>query len=195
MEKGEVYKKHVRGSKYVYGYGNIFYRYPGGGKSFAIGNWDDLIDDCIDVRGDTSGRIIINEDKEIITYYLNGENKLVTDEPTESSPSRFQLKRDTQVKWDGISISRNKIIKNVTAELYIYFDKILLLRKITVNVTLFDETAGEAIAKVEKQLDRTNLFELILRRPNSPTEFIFDDAVGKEPEGFRSLRYITSTAR
>jgi len=68
MKKGDIYTKHVRGSRYGFGFGKIFYKYPGGKKIYAIGNWDDLIEDCIDVRGNTSGRIIINEEKEIVTY-------------------------------------------------------------------------------------------------------------------------------
>lgn len=77
MKKGDIYKKHVRGSRYGFSVGKLFYKYPGGGKSYAIGNWNDLVDDCCDVRGNTSGRLIINEKKEIVTYVQEKEFKWV----------------------------------------------------------------------------------------------------------------------
>ena len=123
--------------------------------------------------------VIISE-KDIVTFYLNNENKLVTDEPTEDSPSRIKLKKDTNYKWEGMSFSRNKIMKNATVELYIFYSKILLLRKITVNVTLYDETEGKAVSSVVKQLDSTKIFELIFRRANSPTIFKFGNVEGEE---------------
>lgn len=122
--------------------------------------------------------IISQED--IVTFYLSDENKLVTDKPTKDSPSRIKLKKDTEYKWEGISFSRNKIIKNVTAELFLYYSKILLFKKITINVTLFDENLGEAVSSVVKQLDRTKILEIIFRRPNNPTIFEFNDVEGEE---------------
>jgi len=120
------------------------------------------------------------EERNIITFYLNNENKLVSENPTSDSPTRLKLKKDTRYKWDGMTFSRNKIIKNVSADLYMYYSKILLLRKITVNATLYDETEGKAIGSAVKQLDRTRIFELIFRRPNDPTVFEFSDAEVKE---------------
>lgn len=67
MEMGDIYKKHVRGSRYVYDNVTIYYKY----KDIKIPtNTDvsDIIEDIIEVRGDNCGRIIINEQGEIITY-------------------------------------------------------------------------------------------------------------------------------
>jgi hypothetical protein len=68
MQKGEVYIKHVRGSRYGFSNNKLFYKYPGGGKNYVIGNWDSLIDDLIGVRGEYGGRIVINENKEVVMY-------------------------------------------------------------------------------------------------------------------------------
>lgn len=77
MKKDDVYTKHVRGSRYGFSFGKLFYKYPGGGKSYAIGDWDKIVDDCCEIRGNTSGRLIINEEKEIITYKQEEEYKWV----------------------------------------------------------------------------------------------------------------------
>jgi hypothetical protein len=68
MKKGEVYSKHVRGSRYAFNCGKLFYKYPGGGKNYAIGSWSDLIQDCCDITQKFGGRLIINEKKEIVVY-------------------------------------------------------------------------------------------------------------------------------
>jgi hypothetical protein len=117
--------------------------------------------------------------KNIVTYYLTSDKKLVTEEPKGTTTSRNKI-TETPTTWEGIIPPRNKIIKNVTAELYLYFSKILLLRKVTVTVTLYDKTDEVDIASVEKNLDRTKIMELLLRGPESPTVFEFDGAVDKE---------------
>ena len=127
----------------------------------------------------TGGIIPDIEERNIINFYLN-DNKLVTEEPTSDKPTRLKLKKDDLYKWEGMTFPRNKIIKNVSAELYLYYSKILLFTKITVNATLYDTTVGKAIGSVEKELDRTKIFELIFRRPNDPTVFEFLDAEEKE---------------
>ena len=127
----------------------------------------------------TGGIIPDIEERNIINFYLN-ENKLVTEKPTSDKPTRLKLKKDNIYTWEGMTFPRNKIIKNVSAELYMYYSKILLFRKITVNATLYDKTDEKVIGSVVKELDRTKLFELIFRRPNDPTVFEFLDAEGIE---------------
>jgi hypothetical protein len=117
--------------------------------------------------------------RNIMTFYLN-EDKLVTEKPTSNKPTRLKLKKDTKYKWSGMTFNRNRIVKNVSADLYMYYSKILLLRKITVNATIYDETDDKPIASVVQDLDRTRIFELIFRQPNSPTIFEFNDAEEKE---------------
>lgn len=124
----------------------------------------------------TMGKPSEEEDENIITYYLTSEKKLVTDEPEGFSPSRITLRNP--MSWEGISIERNKIIKNVTAELYLHYPRLITLRKINVNVTLFD--GDKAIASDEKKMDLTTLLELLLRGPNTPTTFTFKELEDKE---------------
>jgi len=68
MDKGDIYPHHVRGSRYGFGYGKLFYKYPGGAKNYAIGDWSSLVDDCCKIKDKFNGRLIINEEKEMIVY-------------------------------------------------------------------------------------------------------------------------------
>ncbi len=130
------------------------------------------------------------EDKSLITYYLTGENTLVLDKPEGDEESKITLSSDPH-EWGDISFNRNKIINNATAELYVYYPKVAILRKITVNATLYDE--DKAIASVEQKLNRANILELLSRGPYSPTVFEFDLA-GKEIWNGHNLKLIV-TAR
>ena len=118
-------------------------------------------------------------DEEIVTYYLTGENKLVLTEP-DGDTARIKLSKNL-TEWEGISLERNKILKNATAELYIHYPRFLtLLRKPTISVTLYDKGNNKTIATEEMQLDRTTLLEFIARGPDSPTLFTFKDVAGEE---------------
>ncbi|MCD6236364.1 MAG: hypothetical protein J7K13_00215 [Thermoplasmata archaeon] len=75
MKKGELYVKHVRGSKYAFGYGKIFYKYPNGAKNYAVNDMSRIVDEIVEVRDEYSGRIIINEQKEIVTYRKTCHNQ------------------------------------------------------------------------------------------------------------------------
>jgi uncharacterized membrane protein (Fun14 family) len=119
------------------------------------------------------------EDENTVTYYLSKESKLVLSEPEGDSPSRIQLSKDS-INWTGISLDRNKIIKNATAELYLYYPRIILLRKINVNATLYDETEKKIIGSDEQEIDRTSIIELLQRGPDSPTLFTFEEAKDEE---------------
>jgi len=112
------------------------------------------------------------ESEDIITYYLDKNKNLVLSEPKGTSPSKFKIKNSQS--WKGISVNRNKIIKNASAELYIYFPKILYLFKPKIKVTLFDETANKDIATATKKLDHSGLIEILQGGPDYPTIFEFN---------------------
>ncbi|KYK25328.1 hypothetical protein AYK24_05150 [Thermoplasmatales archaeon SG8-52-4] len=122
---------------------------------------------------------IVYEDEEIVTYYLTKDKKLTLNEPTSDSPSRFTLSK-TPIKWDGIELQRNKIIVNASAELYLHYPRLIALRKVSINATLYDETEGKVIGTAVNIIDRTTLFELLRRGPDSPTYFTFNNAINKE---------------
>ena len=121
----------------------------------------------------TSNQPIEPEDEDKIVYYITSNGKLTFSEPEGHSPLRIML--DEPKKWEGISVDRNKIIKNATAELYLYYPKYLYLKESSVNVSIFDETTGRVLASAIKQVERSSLFELFLQAgPNNPTLIEFD---------------------
>jgi len=77
MEKGDIYKKHVRGSRYVISNGRLYYKFPGNQKVFTNSDVTELFEDFCDIRRESGGRIIINEEKEVITYRKESGNKWV----------------------------------------------------------------------------------------------------------------------
>jgi len=68
MKKGDIYTKHVRGSRYAFNREGVFYKYPNGQKSYCTNLDSKLLDDIIEVKERGSGRIIINELGEIVVY-------------------------------------------------------------------------------------------------------------------------------
>ncbi len=118
----------------------------------------------------------MKEDENLITYYLDSENKLTTEDLEGYSPKRISLKKPQT--WESEALIRNKIIKNATAELYLFYPRIITLRNFKINATIFD--GDTAIASVIKKIDRTSLIEILQRGPYFPTEFIFEDAIDKE---------------
>jgi hypothetical protein len=129
------------------------------------------------------------EDKTLINYYLTGENKLTLESPVGDKSDRFILKSDAE-EWGNIYFSRNRIIENATAELYIYYPKVVMLRKIKVEATLFD--GDKPISTVQQKMDRTNILELLSRGPDNPTIFNFIDVEGMEIEHDHDLKLSVS---
>ena len=117
------------------------------------------------------------EDKTLINYYLTGENTLSLDDPIGENPAIFTLSSEEQ-EWGNVPFSRNMIIENATAELFIYYPKVVMLRKITVEAILYDNDLP--ISTVQQKIDRTNILELLSRGPDSPTIFTFVEAEGLE---------------
>jgi hypothetical protein len=122
---------------------------------------------------------LIFKEEDIRTYYLTKDKTLVLNKPTGDSPERIILSKDP-IKWEGITLERNKIITNATADLYLHYPRLIVLRKVKINATLYDETEEKIIGTDEKNIDRTTLFELLQRGPDSPTLFTFKDAIEEE---------------
>ncbi len=112
----------------------------------------------------------INENK--IVYYLHDEDKMDASKPSESNSAIRKKLSDSALKWTGDKINRNKIIKNITVNLYVQYSKLLTLRKPTVKVSIYDN--DKEIASDEIKIDRAILIEMLKRGPNSPTTFYFN---------------------
>jgi len=67
METGDLYTKHVRGSRYAFNHDGFLYKYPNNQKSYCKNFPESVLDDLIRVKGG-SGRAIINEIGEIVVY-------------------------------------------------------------------------------------------------------------------------------
>ena len=107
-----------------------------------------------------------------VTYYLAENGKLTTDKPGKTETINEELSEQPST-WTATTFERNKILTNVTAYLNIYYSKVLTLGKVKINATL--KKNGKIIATDEKDLDRTNIFELIQKGPDVPTKFTFDN--------------------
>jgi len=75
MNIGDVYTKHVRGSRYAFNHGKLFYKYPGNRKCYVEGDWSELFRRLTEIKNYSSGRFIINENKEIVVYQKQGSNE------------------------------------------------------------------------------------------------------------------------
>ncbi len=73
MNIGDDYYKHVRGSRYGFNNGKLFYKYPQTHeKLFVEGDRPDLFNDLCDAKDHISGRFRINEEREITVYRKEG---------------------------------------------------------------------------------------------------------------------------
>ena len=111
-----------------------------------------------------------------IIYYLHQNSILDDTKPDGSNKVTRSKLTSTPLEFKGPGVPRNKILKNITAELYIYYAKLLSLDKVSINVSLYN--GDKKIATDEKQLDRTTLFELLKRGPDTPTTFNFEAYTG-----------------
>ena len=107
-----------------------------------------------------------------ITYYLHSGGMMDSTKPNGSSSQRDKLS-EAPSSWIGETFDRNKILKNVTAELYIYHPKLLSLKKTNIVVEL--KQGNETIASSQAALDRTTLLEKIKRGADVPTIFNFEN--------------------
>ncbi len=107
-----------------------------------------------------------------VTYYIHSGGVMDTDDPEGFDSEREKLSEAATV-WTGESFERNKILKNITADLYIYHPKLLTFKKTKIVVSL--KQGNETIATSEKELDRTTLLEKLKRNAEVPTRFNFED--------------------
>jgi len=75
MKKGDIYTKHVRGSRYAFNTECVFYKYPNRQKCYCQNFNDGLLEDLMEVKGKRSGRLIINEIGEIVVYKKRGNQQ------------------------------------------------------------------------------------------------------------------------
>ena len=93
MKEGDVYNKHVRGSRYVFSHGTVYYKYPNNIKGVASDNYKEIASKCRKVGKRPSGRFIVNEEGEVVTY-----NKI-----SETTWRPYYVgKLDSEIKFDYI---------------------------------------------------------------------------------------------
>lgn len=97
MQKGDIYTKYVRGSRYAFNREGIFYKYPNGQKSYCQNVDDSLLQDMIDAKGRGSGRLIINEIGEMVVYRKREEE--------EAWEPRYVGKLEEEMEFDGMKIN------------------------------------------------------------------------------------------
>lgn len=107
-----------------------------------------------------------------VTYYLHSGGLMDSSKSETSEHQRDKLSENPAV-WTGSSFERNKILKNVTADLYIYYPKLLTLKKTKITAVL--KQGNETIATSEAELDRTTIIEKLKRGADIPTRFYFED--------------------
>jgi hypothetical protein len=112
-----------------------------------------------------------------VSYYLHSGGVMDSEKPVEVNPRKDKLS-ETPTVWIGAPFQRNKILKNVTADLYIYYPQILTLKKTTIAATL--KQGDEVIAISEVNLGRTTIIERIKRSAEAPTTFEFGNLNDKE---------------
>ncbi len=118
----------------------------------------------------------VEEDENKIVYYLHQNDVMDETKPSSSNKVVRSKLATNPIEFKGPGVPRNKILKNITADLYIHYPKMLSLGKISVNVSLYN--GDRIIATDEKQLDKTTLFELLKRGPDTPTTFNFETYKG-----------------
>lgn len=79
---------------------------------------------------------------------------------------------NTSLKWTSPSFERNKILKNVSAELYIHYPKIIPIGDIEITAKLFDN--DKKLDTNTKIIDGATFSELVNRGPETPTTFNFE---------------------
>jgi len=113
----------------------------------------------------------ISVEENIVTYYLREGGELKEEKPTKNGTSKADLKQLT--KWTGPALTRNKILKEASATLYItYRDLIRLLNlgKTTIIATL--KYGDKVISTSQVDLKKTTILKGLLR-PISQADFTF----------------------
>ena len=104
-------------------------------------------------------------------YYLHNDDKMNSKKPgSDDSLITHDLSND--ISWKGPDFSRNKIIEEATADIYIHYPKLLSIIKPTINVSLYDGKTWIATSK--KEVNQATLMDLLNKGPEVPTKFDFD---------------------
>jgi len=112
------------------------------------------------------------------TLYLKNGFKMSPGE-SEGETIRERLSKKSSSKWISPPINRNRIIQNITAELYIYYPKLITIADVKIKASLIDEENDKkVIANQTKSIDKTTLSEFISRGPYIPTTFNFNKFKG-----------------
>ena len=106
-----------------------------------------------------------------ITYYLHSDNKMDESVPESTTRSEKKLSQGAAL-WESDPIPRNIIIENFSAEVYLYFPK-LITSSSKIKAEILDD--NETIASEEVTLEKAKLAEFIFGGPAKPKVFTFDD--------------------
>lgn len=107
-----------------------------------------------------------------VTYYLHSGGKMNSTKPDGTDKQRDKLST-SPTSWTGPSFNRNKILKNATADLYIYHTKLLTFKNTKITATLKQDNT--TLATSEAEIDRTTILEKLKRGAETPTRFYFED--------------------
>jgi hypothetical protein len=67
MEIGDIYTKHVRGSRYIFNHDGIYYSHPSGQRSWWKNPNKEILSRLLKLK-ESGGRVYINEKKEMVIY-------------------------------------------------------------------------------------------------------------------------------
>lgn len=75
MEIGDVYDKHIRGSRYVFNHDGIYYQIHANGQKLWSKNFDEsMLSRLLSLKG-TGGRLYINEKREMVIFKKSSEDR------------------------------------------------------------------------------------------------------------------------
>jgi hypothetical protein len=115
-----------------------------------------------------------SEREDYISYYLHSDNTMDTTSPATSSGTGLSLLSETG-SWNGPVLSRNKIISNVSAFLYIeHTDYRILADALSIEVSLLSN--GNILGTSSQTLEKTKL----LTSSINAYRFTFNDMSTKE---------------
>ncbi|MGF3554989.1 MAG: hypothetical protein ACQXXF_06965, partial [Thermoplasmatota archaeon] len=114
----------------------------------------------------------ISDEENIVTYYLREKGELKEEKPTKENNSKADLKEIK--KWTGPCLTRNKILKEATATLYIsYRDLIRVLNLGKTRLITNLKFGDKLISTSEVDLKKTTILKGLFR-PISQAVFTFE---------------------
>ncbi len=114
----------------------------------------------------------------LVELYLEKDNILINKKPN-GSTIREKIPKDQSLNFTGPEITRNRILENLSAELYIHYPKLITLGNLQIKASIVDlNDDKKEIANEIKSIDSATIFEIISRGPDVPTVFNFNDFDG-----------------